>query len=67
MGGSGPDDVWAVGMNGVTTHLHGGAWTTPATGTNQIMWSVWSASPTSAWAVGNNGTILRWNGSAWTR
>jgi hypothetical protein len=67
IGGSGADDVWAVGMNGVAAHLHGGAWTTPSTGTNQIVWAVWSAGPAATWAVGNGGTVLVWNGSAWGR
>lgn len=67
MGGSGPDDVWAVGLNGLTAHLHAGTWTTPATATTQLVWSVWSTSPTSAWAVGNGGTGLLWNGSTWAR
>ena len=69
MGGSGPDDVWAVGQNGAALRYHGsgdgGAWAMAPTGTNQIVWSVWSASAGLAWAVGNNGTLLRWNGSAW--
>jgi hypothetical protein len=65
--GSGPDDVWAVGMDGITIHFRGGAWTKVPSGTNQIIWSVWSQSPTSAWAVGNHGTILLWNGSTWTQ
>ncbi len=65
--GSGPDDLWAVGMNGNAWHLHGGAWTEASSGTNQILWSVWSSSATSAWAVGNHGTMLLWNGSAWAQ
>jgi hypothetical protein len=65
LGGSGPDDFWAVGLNGASVRYHAGAWATLPTGTNQIVWSVWSPSATAAWAVGNNGTLLRWDGAAW--
>jgi hypothetical protein len=64
-GGSGPDDVWAVGSDGLTAHLHGGVWTTPPSGIKEIVWSVWSANPTATWAVGNGGTVIVWNGTAW--
>jgi hypothetical protein len=67
LGGSGADDVWAAGLDGVTLHFHGGNWTPQPTGAKQIIWSIWAPTPGAAWAVGNGGTLLRWDGSAWVK
>jgi hypothetical protein len=67
LGGSGPDDVWAVGLGGGMLRYHAGAWSAVSTGTKQVLWGVWSRAPDDAWAVGNGGTILHWNGTVWNR
>jgi hypothetical protein len=65
--GSPSGEVWAVGLGGVILHYQDGTWSTPPSGTMEVLWSVWSNRPDSVWAVGNSGTIIRWDGSAWTR
>jgi hypothetical protein len=65
MSGSGPDDVWAVGADGLTAHLHAGTWTKVPTGSKAIAFSVWSGGPNLAWTVGHDGMLMRWDGTAW--
>jgi photosystem II stability/assembly factor-like uncharacterized protein len=70
LGGTGSNDVWAVGYQnsglGVLAHWDGSAWTdVPAPPNTHALNSVWASSPSDAWAVGNNGTILHLTGSAW--
>jgi hypothetical protein len=65
IGGSGPDDVWAIGGDGLSLHYDGHKWTPVETGSKAILWSLWSGKNKETWLAGNGGTLLRWNGSAW--
>jgi hypothetical protein len=66
--GSGPGDVWAVGVGvfiipPVTVHWDGSVWS--AAGTNFGANGIWGSGPDNVWAVGW-GDILHWNGSDWS-
>jgi hypothetical protein len=63
--GSGPNDVWAVGMNGTILHWNGTAWASVPSGTVNQLYGAWGSGPSDVWAVGSGGTILHWNGAAW--
>ena len=64
--GSGPDDVWTVGQNGVVGHYGSDAtWSLSSSGTTATLFSVWSSKPGEAWLVGGVGTVLRWDGTTW--
>jgi len=62
--GSGPNDVWAVGL-GVVLHGDGATWT-PAIQDNdeRAFLSVWGSGPDDVW-VGGAG-VRHWNGAAWS-
>jgi hypothetical protein len=62
--GSAPDDIWAVGDQGVS-HWNGRAWGRVETGTGLGLSRVWGSSATDVWAVGDRGTILHWDGHHW--
>lgn len=68
--GSGPDDVWAVGVSyvhgaGVIRHWDGSVWSPVSSDTTAALWSVSGSGPKDAWAIADHGSIVRWNGSAW--
>jgi hypothetical protein len=65
--GSGPDDLWAVGAQGVIRHWSGGeAWSIVASPTTEDLNGVWGSRPDDVWAVGESGTVIHWNGQAWS-
>jgi len=64
--GSGPDDVWAVGMTGKIAHWDGKSWKMVPSGTSIALRAVHALSPGEAWAVGEAGQILKWNGAKWS-
>jgi hypothetical protein len=58
--GSGPDDVWAVGGQGLgeyvsTLHWDGHRWT--ASVGDDVLMAVWGATPRDVWAVGHSGAV----------
>ncbi len=63
--GSGPSDVWAVGIGGTILRWNGSAWAGVSSGTTQDLYGVWGSGPSDVWAVGWDSTIVRWNGRAW--
>ena len=69
VGGSAPDDVWAVGADGTTLRRGADGWEpvdAPAAqgaGLN----AVYVVGPGQALAVGDVGTALRWDGDVWNR
>lgn len=63
--GSGPNDVWAVGEAGITTHWNGSEWQLVDSGIRTDLFDVFVLGPNEAWAVGN-AQILRWDGSRWS-
>jgi hypothetical protein len=70
LAGTGPSDVWAVGISlGVESvdvyHFDGASWTKATDGDTPLN-SVWATSPANAWAVGFGGEIVHWDGNSWT-
>ncbi len=62
--GSGPTDLWLVGVGGTILHGDGRDWSlTDLVGS--ALRGGWAASPCDAWAVGDNGAIARWDGTGW--
>jgi hypothetical protein len=67
--GSAPNDVWAVGENGVMAHWNGLNWALTPSGTTSTLRSIWGSGAADVWAVGGRyqqGTIRRWDGKAWS-
>jgi hypothetical protein len=69
--GFGPDDVYAVGLDGTAIHYNGTEWTKLDTGTDEELWGVWGFSTTDLWVVGGNvdggaPVLLHWDGSTFT-
>lgn len=66
IGGSGADDVWAVGWNGVILHYDGKGWTQIPSGTTRHLLSVSARAKNDAWVSGKDVAILHWDGAAWS-
>ena len=69
--GFGPDDVWAVGVDGAAAHYDGSDWSAVETGTEEDLWGVWGASSEELWVVGGDADvgeplILHVQGETWT-
>jgi hypothetical protein len=64
--GSGPDDVWAVGVGGTLVHRHANVWATVNSPTTKDLNAVWGCSSSNVWAVGAQGTLLHYDGSQWS-
>ena len=64
--GAGPEDVFAVGLNGRILHYDGTEWLTMVSGTDVHLNEVWGNSGTDVFCVGMSGTILHFDGSIWT-
>jgi hypothetical protein len=65
--GSSPDNVWAVGDNGVVLRFNGTRWERLETNLPTRFSGVFAAAPNDVWVVGEEGVILRWNGVAFSR
>ncbi len=52
--GFGPDDVFAVGLDGSALRYDGSAWNEIDTGTDQDLWGVFGFSPDDVWIVGGD-------------
>jgi len=64
--GSGGNDIWAVGDQGVTRHWDGDAWTVVASPVVSDLRGVWGSRSDDVWAVGDDGTVIHWDGASWT-
>lgn len=67
--GTGPNNIWAVGLLGTILHFDGAKWALdPASGqlSGGAVDALWGSSSTDVWAVGEGGKILHYNGSAWS-
>jgi len=67
MHGASADELWAVGIGGVTLRITGADGNTPTTQaydsqTRNALHGVWAASSTEAWSVGFAGTIRHYTG-----
>ncbi|MFH2007689.1 MAG: MopE-related protein, partial [bacterium] len=66
LGGTGPDDVFAVGSNGAILHYDGVEWSAQDSGTSLDLRAVAAAAPDDVFAVGKEGAILHYDGRGWT-
>jgi hypothetical protein len=66
IGGSAPNDVWAVGARGFIEHYNGTTWATVPADTREDLYGVWGTSRSNAWVVGANHTVLHWDGRRWS-
>lgn len=68
--GSSPNDVFAVGDNGVIAHFNGTTWSAMTSNTTHGLSAVWGTSATNVYAVGINSggtaTIIHYDGSNWS-
>lgn len=62
---SGPDDVFAVGTDGVILHHDGLTWALHDSNSAADLLDVWGTALNEVFAVGSGGTILRYDGVAW--
>jgi hypothetical protein len=65
VGGSGIDDVWAVGDAGAVAHWDGAGWRVVETGSRKNLKAVWVGAPDRVWATGAGGVALHWDGARW--
>ncbi len=72
LGGSGPDDVWAVGPGSYSlnasldaiAHWDGTAWSASVPKSGHRYSAVWASSQSDAWAVGD--AVRHWDGTSWS-
>lgn len=64
--GSGPSDVFAVGLSGTILHYDGLSWTPMPSSTTADLYGVTGWSASNAVAVGPNRTILSYDGTSWS-
>jgi photosystem II stability/assembly factor-like uncharacterized protein len=63
--GVSPNDVWAVGLNGVMVHYDGSQWQAVDRLTTAHLRSVEMISTSSGWASGDDGTLLHYRDGEW--
>lgn len=66
LGGTGADDLWAVGEKGTVVHWDGARWAAHSTGVTSSLNGVWAGAKDHAWVVGDGGVSLWWNGRRWS-
>ncbi len=66
LGGSAPDDVWAVGDRGAILRFSG-TFEERRTGSPEHLSRIFGFSENELWAVGRSGTVLRRNAMEWER
>jgi cysteine-rich repeat protein len=65
--GSGPNDIFVVGRQGVILHYDGLKWSAERSPTGDALLDVWGTAPNDVFAAGRGGTILHYDGSKWSR
>ena len=63
--GSGPNDVFAVGSNGLVIHYDGTGWAVQPSGTSSLLLGVFGLGPDDVYAVGVN-VALHYDGTTWS-
>lgn len=63
--GSGPEDVYAVGQDGIIRRFDGESWTTISTPTFEGLNGIWGTGPDDIFVVGDNATMLHYDGEGW--
>lgn len=70
---SGPNDLWAVGRNGVILRWDGRSVVRHHSGVTDDLRAVWGSTPDDVWAVGGvssgplTSCVLHWDGSSWSK
>ena len=64
--GTGPNDVWAVGLDGSLSHWNGGAWSAQLPIVEVPIRGVYAVAADDVWAVAEGGLIFRFDGEEWT-
>jgi hypothetical protein len=64
--GSGPNDIWAVGVLGSIRHYVPGdiRFDKVPSPTTATLRAIWGSGPNDIWAVGDSGTILHYDGTS---
>lgn len=70
--GFGPDDVYAVGLDGSALHYDGATWTPLTTGVTADLWGVWGRAADDIWMVGGDvfdgdPVLLHYDGQTFTQ
>src|SRR6185295_19103241 len=65
--GSGPNDVWAGGLNGVLYWWDGQSWTTALSNTTGTIWAMWGSGANDVWAGVRDGSFLHFDGGGWRK
>ncbi|GMV43391.1 MAG: hypothetical protein AMXMBFR64_51070 [Myxococcales bacterium] len=60
-----PDDIYAVGRDGLIVRRQGGTWGLQGGPVKTAWLDVWARSATEVWAVGVSGALIRSDGFAW--
>ncbi len=61
-----PDDIWAVGQEGLIAHYDGTAWSAYTSPTTIDLRAIDMVSAEEGWAVGVDGVILHYTDTAWS-
>lgn len=66
--GTGPDDVFIVGQQGIVMHWNGQKLVEQFTGTNKDLIALWGTGPDNVAAIGGRatGVLATWNGDEWS-
>jgi hypothetical protein len=65
--GAAPDDLWAVGDDGVVLHGDGTTWTVSPAPFAGDLFDVWGTAPDDVFVAGDASLGLHWDGTAWTK
>lgn len=64
--GSGSDNIWAVGADGlILKSTDGVKWAPFPSNTTKTLNAIWGDHPNRVWAAGADGVLLRYDGSQW--
>lgn len=67
IGGSAPNDVFAVGAAGFVTHYDGTRWTEQQSAATNNLLDVWAKDATDVFACGSGGGLVHYDGKVWTK
>jgi hypothetical protein len=63
--GNSPNDIWAVGINGLMVHFDGSTWSLQPAPTTRNLFAVWGRAANDMYAVGNTGAVVHFDGVRW--